>query len=402
MSNQITRESSNYPDFILEIIDTLEKANYEAYLVGGCVRDTLLSRSPEDYDVASSASPFDIMRIFNKTVPTGIKYGTVTVFIGQNRAELTTYRSENGYADCRRPAEVTFVGSIKDDLARRDFTVNAMAFTPKAGLYDPFGGKEDLKKRIINCVGNPQKRFGEDALRILRAFRFAAQLDFTIDSETLAAAEEKAQNVQRISGERIYTETDKILKSGKPDIIYDVIDSGCLDFLRETKTDFDRTSLKDFPDNQAVKWVALFYSKALDTESTLNKLHFSNILKAEIKTYLKHLAEPFDDNKEAIKVILSSGLSIDETKNLFFLYNALQGKQIKTALQNLQEIIDNKEPYNLKMLAIKGQDLINIGIPSGEQCGQVLLDLLDSVIENPSMNDRKTLIQTAMSFRYGH
>lgn len=402
MSNHKTRENSNYPNFIVEIIDTIEKAGYEAYLVGGCVRDTLLSRTPGDYDVASSASPFDIMRIFNKTVPTGIKYGTVTVFIGENRAEVTTYRSENGYADCRRPEEVTFVGSIKEDLARRDFTVNAMAFTPKAGLYDPFGGKEDLEKRIIKCVGNPQKRFGEDALRILRAFRFAAQLDFIIDRDTLIAAREKALNVQRISGERIYTETDKILKSGKPDTIYDVIDIGCLDFLRQVKTDFNKISLKEFPDNQAVKWAALFYLRALDAELTFKSLHFSNTLKAEMKTYLKHLAKPFDDKKEAIKVILSTGLSIDETENLFFLYNALHGKQIETALRHLQEIIDNKEPYNLKMLAIKGQDLIDIGIPSGAQCGQVLFSLLDSVIENPSLNDRKALIQTALSFRYGH
>lgn len=402
MIDEITKFYNSYPSFIYEIIDAIGKAGYEAYLVGGCVRDMLLSRTPGDYDIASSASPFDIMRIFNKTVPTGIKYGTVTVFIGENCAEVTTYRSEIGYADYRRPAQVEFVNNIKEDLARRDFTVNAMAFSPKRGLYDPFGGKEDLEKRIIRCVGEPQKRFDEDALRILRAFRFAAQLDFTIDSETLTAAREKAPNVQRISGERIYIETDKILQSNNPDKIFDAIDCGCLIFLRREKTALKKISLTGFPDNQAVKWAALFYIKALDMELTLTKLHFSNQLKNEIKAYLKYLVLPFDDKKEAIKSILSYGLSTQEVKNLLFLYNALLGIEITKAEQRLREIIDNKEPYNLKMLAVKGQDLIDIGLPKGPQCGQILKILLESVIENPTLNDRITLIEVAKKLSFGH
>lgn len=402
MINKIPQINGEYPEYVLKILELIEKAGYEAYLVGGCVRDTLLSRAPGDYDIASSASPFDIMRIFNKTVPTGIKYGTVTVFIGENKAEVTTYRSENGYEDCRRPDNVSFVSSIKEDLSRRDFTVNAMAYSPKNGLYDPFGGEVDLNNSKIRCVGEPSKRFGEDALRILRAFRFAAQLDFTIDAKTLEAAEEKAVNIERISGERIFVELDKIFKSDRPQIIYDVIDRGCLDFLRERNKDYNKADFNGLNESAAIKWAVLFYTGALDFELTSKALHFSNDLKREVKAYLSCLSKPFCDDKKTLKLILSSGMSIIEIKNLLTLFKVLQCKNIEVALRHLEEIEDAEEPYNLKMLAIKGQDLIDIGIPSGAQCGNILNTLLNSVIENPSLNDRIMLIRTAKSLLNGH
>ena len=209
------------PEKAQHIIGVLEAHGFEAYVVGGCVRDAMLGRTPNDWDITTSAAPEQVKGLFEHTIDTGIAHGTVTVLWGQEAYEVTTYRIDGAYEDGRHPSSVTFTRSLEEDLKRRDFTINAMAYNEKTGLVDLFDGKEDLRKGLIRCVGIPEERFGEDALRILRAVRFAAQLDFQIDEGTARAAGKLARNLRRISAERIWTELVKLLVSNHPEKMED-------------------------------------------------------------------------------------------------------------------------------------------------------------------------------------
>ncbi|MGL5820127.1 MAG: CCA tRNA nucleotidyltransferase, partial [Sarcina sp.] len=200
------------------ILDTFHKNSYEAFIVGGCVRDSLLKREINDYDITTNANPKEIMKLFKKTIPTGIKHGTISVLLNNVTYEVTTYRVDGDYIDNRRPDSVIFVNNIKDDLSRRDFTINALAYSPYLGFKDFFDGQEDLNKKLIKAVGNPTKRFNEDALRMLRAVRFSAQLNFTIDKKTYEAIQINAHLIKNISMERISIELLKILKSNSPSL----------------------------------------------------------------------------------------------------------------------------------------------------------------------------------------
>jgi len=194
------------------IINRLAQNGHKAYIVGGCVRDILLGKTPDDYDITTSATPQEIITLFEKTIPTGIKHGTVTVVVDGTAVEVTTFRTENGYTDNRRPDEVNFVSDIKEDLSRRDFTINAMAYNKQEGLIDLFDGRADLENKILRTVGNSEKRFKEDALRILRLFRFASVLGFQIEESTLHSAIENAHLLENVSRERIFTELKKAIK----------------------------------------------------------------------------------------------------------------------------------------------------------------------------------------------
>ncbi|MBR4973017.1 MAG: hypothetical protein IKY45_00970, partial [Clostridia bacterium] len=217
------------------VIKKLAENGFEAYIVGGCVRDMLLGITPFDYDVTTNATPQEVINLFEKTVPTGIKHGTVTVIIKNEPIEVTTFRCESGYADNRHPESVTFVSSLKEDLARRDFTVNALAYNNDNGLKDFFGGQEDLKTRTLRAVGNPNTRFSEDALRILRLFRFAATLEFEIESNTLEAALSLSKNLSTISRERIAVELKKAIIGKNSKVLRNLILSGGLEFLNIKK-----------------------------------------------------------------------------------------------------------------------------------------------------------------------
>ena len=214
------------PENVKRIIKTLETAGFEAYAVGGCVRDALLKRVPQDWDITTSALPEEVKRLFPRTVDTGIEHGTVTIMRGQEGYEVTTYRIDGKYEDCRHPDSVTFTRSLKEDLLRRDFTINAMAYNESTGLVDLFGGIEDLQAGIIRAVGNPTERFSEDALRILRAVRFAAQLGFTIEPETKKAMKTLSGNLRVVSAERIREELTKLLASGHPEELFEARDLG--------------------------------------------------------------------------------------------------------------------------------------------------------------------------------
>ena len=207
----------NMPENANRIIETLEAAGYEAYIVGGCVRDSILGRSPGDWDITTSAKPEQIKALFRRTVDTGIQHGTVTVMFGKEGYEVTTYRIDGEYTDHRRPDKVLFTTNLKEDLKRRDFTINAMAYNHRNGIIDIFGGVEDLEKRVIRAVGVAEERFSEDALRILRAVRFSGQLDFSIDEDTQAAMKKLAGTLSKISAERIRVELDKLFVSDHPE-----------------------------------------------------------------------------------------------------------------------------------------------------------------------------------------
>ncbi|MCD7736799.1 MAG: polynucleotide adenylyltransferase, partial [Lachnospiraceae bacterium] len=204
------------PPKVERILQVLHENGYEAYVVGGCVRDSLLGRRPEDWDITTSASPMQVKRLFPRTIDTGIRHGTVTVMEGRESFEVTTYRIDGDYEDGRHPNQVTFTSSLEEDLKRRDFTINAMAYSHERGLVDLFGGLKDLREGIIRCVGNPEERFGEDALRMLRAVRFAAQLGFHVTDGVRGSIHELAYTLKKVSAERIQAELVKLLVSPRP------------------------------------------------------------------------------------------------------------------------------------------------------------------------------------------
>ena len=214
------------PDRAAAILDTIHKAGFEAYVVGGCVRDAIMGREPNDWDITTSAQPRQVKALFARTIDTGLQHGTVTVLQGREGFEVTTYRIDGKYEDGRHPSEVVFTRSLKEDLQRRDFTINAMAYNHTEGVVDLFGGLEDLEKGLIRAVGDPRARFSEDALRIMRAVRFAAVFGFAIETETRAAMEELAPNLDRISLERINTELTKLLTSPHPELLRTAYEAG--------------------------------------------------------------------------------------------------------------------------------------------------------------------------------
>ena len=214
------------PERVKEILDTIMEAGYEAYAVGGCIRDSILGRKPNDWDITTSASPYEIKELFRRTVDTGIQHGTVTVMMDKEGFEVTTYRIDGDYKDGRHPSEVTFTASLKEDLRRRDFTINAMAYNEQNGLVDIFGGMQDIADGVIRCVGEPRERFSEDALRIMRAVRFSAQLGYRIEEKTKAAIEELALALKKISAERIQVELVKLVTSKHPEELLTAYETG--------------------------------------------------------------------------------------------------------------------------------------------------------------------------------
>lgn len=396
------------PRYVARIMNTIEEAGFECFLVGGCVRDMFLRRMPSDWDITSSAPPQEIMRIFEKTVPTGLKYGTVTVLCDEGKAEVTAYRSESGYGDYRRPSEVHFAGDIKTDLSRRDFTVNAMAFNLSRGFFDPFGGRDDLKKRMIRAVGDPYSRFEEDALRILRAYRFAAQLDFEVESHTLEAARDRAELVAKISGERIKSELDRILMSGNPHWSLALARTGALDFLGSnssekpcTLNECERLAL--VPAVPAARFAAFFYLLGtFDPHAAMVKLRFDTRTKDSTQRFLCELEQGFSNGSVQIKKRLSVGFAPEQYEIYLNLRAALTGCDVTDTIADLHKIVTNGEPYSLRMLAVNGSDIMQLGVAPGPSCGRILSVLLDKVIDNPSLNDKKTLLCLAKQVLHVH
>ena len=376
------------------IIETLQKNGYEAYAVGGCVRDMLNSDTPHDFDITTSAEPEAVISLFKKTVPTGIKHGTVTVIINGVPNEVTTYRTDGEYRDHRRPDSVIFVKSLREDLARRDFTVNAMAYNKRDGLKDFFGGKQDIQNRILRAVGEPERRFYEDALRILRLFRFSSVLGFNIEENTIKAALEYAPTLKNVSAERIYSELLKTLCGKKPAALKPLTDIGGLGFLGvNTSPDYGILPLLGSADT---KLFAFLYSGGADVTAALDFLRVPNKTKKAARDMLTLLNMPFPKTKPEIKemLYLTSPVSVEN----YFDYKAAYGENCENARNMLSEIIENAEPYKISDLKIRGEDLKKLGI-RGRETGEMLEALRKYVIPDPTLNTKSRLLEEIKNLR---
>ena len=439
----------NIPKDVNYIINNFYKNSYEAYMVGGCVRDSILGVEPKDYDITTSAKPEETISLFEKTIPTGLKHGTITVIINSTPYEVTTFRTEGTYLDNRRPSSVDFVTDIKEDLSRRDFTINALAYNENTGLIDYFNGVNDIKNKIIRCVGDADKRFKEDALRMLRAIRFSCQLTFDIEENTLKAIKDNYKLIENISFERIRDEICKILISPNPsrglELLKDtnllelilpeinslvdfspkctnhnrnvfthtlrVIDNTENDLLLRlsalfhdvgklnTLTSFNNGSFYGFPGHSI--------EGAIMSKRILSKLKFdNNTIKIVSKLIEHHLVLNVDTmlTKYEVKKLLN-----DVGKNNISLLFKLQRADINS-LDNpkifldkvnyteklTNEILENNEPLTIKDLDITGEDLIsNLGLKPGKIIGDILNYLLDKVLENPNLNSKEILLNLA-------
>lgn len=361
------------PKKIEFIIDRLSQNGHTAYIVGGCVRDLLLGLVPSDFDVTTSATPQEITAIFEKTIPTGIKHGTVTVLVENTPVEVTTFRTEGGYTDNRRPDNVQFVKNLREDLSRRDFTVNAIAYNKKDSLKDYFGGKCDLENKILRAVGDPEARFREDALRILRLFRFASTLGFQIEKETLSAALKCANLIENVSRERIFTELKKAVSGENFETFAPLIQSGGLKFLNIAKT----------PDFEKMKTASpmLRLYMFLNYES-LEKLNPSNKEKVYFEQMDCALKMPIPKAEEDIKnmrAVISDNVLAD-----YFVLKNLDDHLLKN-------VLEKNEPYLISDLALNGQDLLMLGY-KGEKIGEILKILQKFVIKNPESNNKQDLL----------
>lgn len=371
------------------VIDALIKNGYEAYIVGGCVRDMLLEKIPFDYDVTTSATPDTVISLFEKTVPTGIKHGTVTVIIDKEPIEVTTFRYDGSYNDNRHPENVTFVTSLKEDLARRDFTVNAMAYN-NSGLKDFFGGVTDLKNKVLRAVGNPYTRFSEDALRILRLFRFSSVLSFNIDDETLSAALKLSENLANISRERIATELKKAVMGENVSALTPLIESGGLSFLDVNKIP-DFKIITNCNKNEKLALFSFFYLSGSDVSKVCYNLKLSNEFKSYFEKMLVLCNMNFPETKTEIKEMLK--ISTVEIFKDYLNFNNSCGKNTSAQGIMLTEILDKNEPYLISHLRISGKDLKKLGFKD-KKLGEMLEILRKYVLENPEKNTREELLKT--------
>ncbi len=365
------------PEYVQKILCGLTDAGYEAYVVGGCVRDVLMGKIPHDWDICTSALPEEICICFRefKTIDIGKEYGTIIVISENQPVEVTTYRIDGKYTDSRHPQSVSFTRSLKEDLARRDFTMNALAYNPKTGLKDYFGGEKAVEEKMIVAVGNPQKRFQEDALRILRGLRFAAVLDFKIEEKTEKALIEQAESIKNISAERIRTEFSKLITGHNADEIlrqYKELLEGNIDGLKVVKINL-------LPQNIPCRLAALFPE---NTSQSLRKLRYDN------KTIVL---------SEKLKLIKKENAGVNEKDTVILLKKyGPEAVQLWFKMINMEEwfteILAKNPCYSLKQLAIGGQDLLQEGIPGGPEIGRILSVLLDRVIHGQVENNKEELL----------
>ena len=389
----------NISDFVLSIISKIEDAGFEAYAVGGCVRDSLMGKVPMDWDLTTSALPEEIQRIFEseKVIPTGIKHGTVTVIMEHNPVEITTFRIDGKYTDSRHPSNVTFSNDIFQDLARRDFTINAMAYNPKMGLVDPFGGQGDLMHGIIRTVENANERFSEDALRIMRAIRFSATLGFEIEEETSSALFCCRDLLADISAERIASELNKILLAENPWPILaknlPVLEKRLFDNEFNSKTTLFE-NLGYIPPVLSQR-LAVFLCHTADKNPVVAQEFFTR-LKYDTKTrhrviaILENLDAEFLPDRIAIRKHLRR-LGADCLSDIMSVKSTL-GHSVANSKAILDKIISNNDCFSLKQLDITGNDLKEHFGLSGREIGSVLDKLLDAVIEEKCENKKDTLL----------
>jgi tRNA nucleotidyltransferase (CCA-adding enzyme) len=441
LNKNITFEIPKDAVFILNL---LEQNGFEAFVVGGCVRDSMIGRNPQDWDITSTAKPMEVKELFPKTIDTGLKHGTVTVLLNSIAYEITTYRIEGKYINNRKPESVEFTNSIEADLSRRDFTINAMAYNPSKGLIDPFEGIEDIKEKQIKAVGNALQRFDEDALRMLRAFRFSAQLGYRIEKDTLEAIKHQCHLINNISGERIRDELNKILLANP--MTFELLHStGILkEILPELDTCFSTPQKHPYhifnvgmhslnaacniEQSSLLRWTMLLHdigkpcvkttdNKDIDhfymhqkisaekAELILHRLRFDNSSISKIKRLiLEHDRQIGDNEKSVRKAVAAIGVDLFDAW-LQVRIADISAQNPDKAIERFeyldmvkaiyQKILLEKQCLTLKDLAVSGKELVELGIPQDKKLGEALQKLLNTVLEQPEMNDRDKLLELA-------
>ena len=425
------------------ILNTLEEHGYEAYVVGGCVRDSILGRMPDDWDITTSASPEQVKELFKRTVDTGLQHGTVTVLVEKEGFEVTTYRVDGDYEDGRHPKEVMFTSSLEEDLKRRDFTINAMAYHPKRGLVDLFGGIKDMENQVIRCVGNPMERFQEDALRILRAVRFSAQLGFVIEEKTKAGIRALTPNLKLVSAERIQVELVKLLVSPHPDYLRVAYETGITaEFLPEfdlcMKTEQNTPhhcytvgehilqSLLLVRADKVLRLTMLLHDigkpvvKKTDengrdhfklhgpesermAKAILRRLKFDNDTLHKVCRLVKwHDARPLPQMSDVRRSVNKIGedifpLYLEVQKADLLAQSTYKREEKEKRLEGVkacyEKILEQKQCVSLKTLAVTGRDLIGAGYKPGPYLGELLDEMLEHVLEHPKDNKKEKLLK---------
>ena len=385
----------NYPEGVRKIAEILNASGFKAYAVGGCMRDAIMGREPNDWDMTTDCSPEKMLEIFERaevrTIPTGLKHGTVSVLINDEIYECTTFRIDGSYTDSRHPDSVTFTPNISEDLRRRDFTVNAMAGDPLSSdgeIVDIFGGREDIISKVIRAVGDPKKRFTEDALRILRAVRFATVLNFEIDEETKNAAKELGHRLSDISAERKSTELKKMLNSPYADRgISLLIDMELSDFIHP-QINHPKVSLNSLPQRFSTRLAALF-----DSVPNLSSMKLSGEITKQVKLlcdekFYNETTSKFTDIGATARYMISRYSDIAEDSALLR-GNALLAEKISAERE--------KNPCtSVRSLAVNGNELLQVGIEA-KKIGEIMSRLLLAVIESPELNNKESLINIAIS-----
>lgn len=386
----MTMTQMNVPPQVERIIGILQRNGYEAYAVGGCVRDTLLGRTPGDWDITTSALPHQVKSLFHRTIDTGIEHGTVTIMMDHVGYEVTTYRIDGEYEDGRHPKQVEFTSNLLEDLKRRDFTINAMAYSKRTGIVDAFDGMGDLEQHMIRCVGNAMERFTEDALRILRAIRFSAQLDFTIEDKTWDAIFQIAPNIAKVSKERIQVELTKTLLSDHPEHIRQVFETGISSYISAAFSEipWERISIPaSLAKIKYVRWAAfLRLVSAEQAVRILKDLKLDNDTINKVRTLVRWSGAELEKQEAAVRRAMSQM----EPE----VWDALMDlNEYDTEIRMLcSQIRERGDCLSLKDLAVKGADLIEAGIKPGKELGTLLNQMLEAVLEDPEMNEKERLL----------
>lgn len=438
----------NLPVNVKEIITILENAGYEAYAVGGCVRDTLLNKEPDDWDITTSATPEEAKALFPRTIDTGIQHGTITVLMGKETYEVTTYRIDGEYEDSRHPKEVIFTSNLLEDLKRRDFTINAMAYNDRSGIVDAFDGMKDLENKVIRCVGNPRERFTEDALRMMRAVRFSGQLGYEIEPATAEAVKELAPTLSRISAERICTELVKLMMSDHPDYLKKAYELGMTKVFMPEFDDAMETiqnnphhcynvgehilhSLTNVRKDKVLRLAMLFHDlgkartrttdeKGIDhfyghveesariADDIMKRLRFDNDTRHKVVKLVKYhdldmALTPKGVRKAIVKLSEELFPLLLQVQRADFMAQSMYKRDEKEAeLAEIERlyarILEEQNCVSLKTLAITGSDLIAEGMKPGKEIGEVLQKILEEVLEEPALNTKEVLLEKAKSF----
>lgn len=384
------------PEPALKVLKTLQNAGYEAYAVGGCVRDALMGKERQDVDITTSAMPEEVKALFRRTIDTGIEHGTVTVLLDGQAFEVTTFRTEGMYTDHRRPDHVNFHATLEEDLSRRDFTVNAMAYSPERGIIDPYGGRADLAQKIIRCVGDPNQRFSEDALRILRAVRFSARLDFSIEPSCREAMVRLAEQLRYVSRERVLVELTLAVTGKYPDRLRLLYELGLAPHVSRYLGDgslLDYQAVCQVEPERAERFAALLWKTGAS-----NALHFLTEMKADndlrrrTSRYIEWMRRPLWQTEYGTRMFLSEA-GRENAQPVLRLMKAA-GLQEEEPLRQAAARIRSQQgaPVSLSELCLNGRDIMQQTGASGTQIGKDLAQALSQVLEDPALNRPDTLI----------